>query len=73
MASPVADVEYGGSRPDVVEVMQVVSDPNLPNIGYNYTFDSRVIENGKHQVELEIRNRLGVLQRYGERTVEIKN
>jgi hypothetical protein len=50
---PIADVEYGGSRPDVVEVMQV--------------------ENGRHQVELEIRNRLGVLQRYGKRTVEIKN
>ena len=70
---PIADVEYGGSRPDVVEVMQVDSDPNLPNIGYNYNFDSRVIENGKHQLELEIRNGLGVLQRYGERTVEIKN
>jgi len=53
--------------------MQVDSDPNLPNIGYNYNFDSRVFENGKHQLELEIRNGLGVLQRYGERTVEIKN
>jgi hypothetical protein len=70
---PVADVEYGGSRPDVVEVMQVDSDPNLPNIGYNYNFDSKGIENGRYQLELEIRNRLGVLQRYGKRTVEIKN
>lgn len=66
-------VDYGGSRPDVVEVMQVLSDPNRPNIGYDTSFDSTRLGNGPHQIEIEIRNRLGIIQRYGERIIEIDN
>ena len=66
-------VDYGGSRPDVVKVMQVQSDPNSPNIGYNYNFDSNQLDNGSHQIEIEIRNHLGLTQRFGERTVEVNN
>lgn len=66
-------VDYGGSRPDVVEVMQVESDPNRPNIGYNYNFDSKRVDNGPHQLAIEIKNRLGILQRYGERMIEVNN
>ncbi|PCI75649.1 MAG: hypothetical protein COB20_12325, partial [SAR86 cluster bacterium] len=66
-------VDYGGSRPDVVEVMQVQSDPNRPNIGYNYSFDSNQLDNGSHLLEIEIRNHLGIIQRYGERTIEVNN
>ncbi len=69
----VGQVDYGGSRPDVVEVKQVRSDPNKPNIGYNYSFDSNLFENGKHRLQIEIRNRLGITQLYGQRTVEISN
>ncbi len=69
----IAPVEYGASRPDVVEVMQVESDPNRPNIGYNYSFDSAQLENGLHRLELEIVNRLGVVEHYGERTIETRN
>ena len=66
-------VDYGGSRPDVVEVMQVLNDPNSPNIGYNYSFDSNQLENGSHRLEIETRNHLGIKQRFGERTVEVNN
>ena len=66
-------VDYGGSRLDVVEVMQVQSDPNSPNIGYNYNFDSNQLDNGPHQLEIEIRNHLGIIQRYGERLIEVNN
>lgn len=66
-------VDYGGSRPDVVEVMQVQSDPNRPNIGYNTSFDSSQLSNGAHQLEIEIRNSLGIIQRYGERTIQVNN
>lgn len=69
----VGRVDYGGSRPDVVEVMQVHSDPNSPNIGYNYNFDSKLLSNGSHQLEIEIRNNLGINQRYGERLIEVNN
>ena len=66
-------VDYGGSRPDVVKVMQVQSDPNSPNIGYDYNFDSNQLDNGSHQLEIEIKNHLGITQRFGERTVEVDN
>ena len=66
-------VDYGGSRPDVVEVMQVRSDPNSPNIGYNYNFDSNLLGNGLHRLEIEIENRRGIKQRFGERTIEVNN
>jgi len=66
-------VDYGGSRPDVVEVMQVRSDPNSPDIGYNYNFDSNQLNNGSHQLEIELRNHLGINQRYGERTIKVNN
>jgi hypothetical protein len=66
-------VDYGGSRPDVVEVMQVRSDPNSPNIGYNYNFDSNLLGNGLHRLEIEIENRLGITQRFGERTIDVNN
>ena len=69
----IGQVDYGGSRPDVVEVMQVRSDPNSPNIGYNYNFDSNLLGNGLHRLEIEIENRLGIKQRFGERTIEVNN
>ena len=69
----IGQVDYGGSRPDVVEVMQVRSDPNSPNIGYNYNFDSNLLGNGLHRLEIDIENRLGIKQRFGERTIEVNN
>ena len=69
----IGQVDYGGSRPDVVEVMQVRSDPNSPNIGYNYNFDSNLLGNGLHRLEIEIENRRGIKQRFGERTIEVNN
>jgi hypothetical protein len=72
-SDPIGRVDYGGSRPDVVEVMQVRSDPNSPNIGYNYNFDSNLLGNGLHRLEIEIENRLGITQRFGGRTIEVNN
>ncbi|GJM12347.1 MAG: membrane protein [Pseudohongiella sp.] len=69
----IAEVNYGGSRPDVVEVMNVQSDPNRPNIGYNYSFDSNQFANGSYQLEIEVRNNLGIRQKYGERRIEVSN
>ena len=66
-------VQYGGERSDVVEVMQVSSDPNRPNIGFDFSFDSTLIDNGQHRLEIEIKNQLGITQRYGERQIEIIN
>lgn len=69
----IGEADYGGSRPDVVEVKSVKSEPNLPNFGYNYSFDSTQFENGEHSLEIEIINTLGIIQRYGLRTINIEN
>ena len=69
----IGQVDYGGSRADVVEIMRVESDPNRPNVGYNYRFDSTQFENGPHELEIEITNNLGIIQHYGERSIEIRN
>ncbi|MEX0965566.1 MAG: glycosyltransferase family 39 protein [Pseudohongiellaceae bacterium] len=66
-------VDYGSIREDVVEVMNVSNDPNLPNIGFNYSFDSRQFENGTHRLALEILNRQGIIQIYSEREIVIDN
>lgn len=68
-----AQAHYGESRPDVVEVMQVQNDPNSPNLGYSSNFDSTRLKNGSYQLEIEVRNRLGISQRYGKRRIEINN
>lgn len=69
----VGRVDYGGSRPDVVDVMQVQSDPNRPNIGYNFSYDSNLLNNGSHLLEIQVRNNLGVTKKYGERRIEVEN
>ena len=69
----IGQVDYGGTRTDVVDVMQVQSDPNSPNIGYDYSFDSNQLDNGSHQLEIEIRNHLEITQRFGERVIKVSN
>jgi hypothetical protein len=57
----------------VVEVMAVDSDPNRPNLGFDYWLDTVQLENGNIEVALEIINNVGERQIYGSRTVTISN
>ncbi|MFK7864889.1 MAG: glycosyltransferase family 39 protein [Pseudohongiellaceae bacterium] len=68
-----AKLDYGVSRPDVVEVMQVQSDPNRPNLGFDYLLDTTAFENGSVVVSLEIINSVGERQITGTREVTINN
>ena len=69
----VSQIEYGISRPDVVEVMQVDSDPNMPYLGFDHWLDTTRFENGDVEVALEFINNLGERQVYGSRMVTISN
>lgn len=64
---------YGEKRPDVVEAMQVQSDPNHPNLGFRIGIDTTKFKNGLYEFELSLINNLGVSTRYGKRIVSIKN
>ena len=66
-------LHYGIPRPDVAEVMNVTSDPNLPNLGYGGMWDSTSVSNGHYRLALEIRNKQGSILRYGERVVQVSN
>jgi hypothetical protein len=66
-------IDYGISRPDVVEVMEVDSDPNRPNLGFEFVLDTTELENGRINVALELINKVGERQIYGTRTVTIAN
>lgn len=69
----VLQLEYGGNRPDVVQAMQVMTDPQAPDLGFNGLFDTRELPNGRHRLKLEIINNQGMTVFYGERTVTIAN
>lgn len=68
-----ATARYGVSRSDVVEAMEVMTDPNAPNLGFELELDSRNWTNGSHQLAIEILNKQGITLRYGDRIVTVSN
>ena len=69
----VVTARYGLPRPDVVEVRNIRTDPNAPNLGFELRLDTTEVENGKYELAIQLRNRLGHSRRYGERTVLVDN
>ncbi|MEZ5491625.1 MAG: glycosyltransferase family 39 protein [Gammaproteobacteria bacterium] len=69
----IASVDYGISRPDVVDVMAVESDPNAPDLGFSYELDTRPYPNGRYRLALKLTDNRGVTTIYGERPVFIVN
>ncbi len=70
---PVATIEYGIERSDVVSVRNVRTDPNSPNLGFGLRLDSRTLPDGKHSLAVLIHNNQGTELVYGERTINIAN
>jgi len=69
----IATLNYGIARSDVVEQIGVKSDPNAPNIGFDYVLDSHSIENGTHDIEIKIIDSLGNATSYGKRQIRVNN
>ncbi|MCH7670579.1 MAG: glycosyltransferase family 39 protein [Proteobacteria bacterium] len=69
----VGTARYGVSRSDVVEAMNVMTDPNAPNLGFELELDSRNWTNGSHEFAIEILNQQGITLRYGDRIVTVSN
>ncbi|MEX0617607.1 MAG: glycosyltransferase family 39 protein [Pseudohongiellaceae bacterium] len=68
-----AKADYGTPRPDVVEVLNITTDPNRPDLGFEYLLDSTVLPNGEYALALEIINAAGEVQETGHRMLEIAN
>ena len=67
------NVAYGVFRGDVVEAMQVKTDPNAPELGFRVELDTRAFENGLYELELNLVNKLGESTRRGKRDISINN
>lgn len=65
-------VTYGKSRPDVVEIMEVDSDPNRPALGFSMEYDASDLAPGRHVMELEFVNGAGERQFYGTREFRVR-
>lgn len=70
---PVARLDYGIERNDVVSVRNVRTDPNSPNLGFGLRLDSHTLADGEHSLAVLIRNRQGTELVYGERTIFVAN
>lgn len=69
----VATIDYGIPRPDVVAVRNVQSDPQAPNLGFDFQFDTTSLENGRYELALHLVNQQGHSTIYGSRDVVIDN
>lgn len=46
--------EYGIPRPDVKQVFKESTDPNLPNVGFAYSWDSSRVEQGRYRLAIRV-------------------
>ncbi|MGB0560011.1 MAG: glycosyltransferase family 39 protein [Pseudohongiellaceae bacterium] len=69
----VAKANYGLSRSDVVSAMNVQTDPNAPNLGFEAEIDTTQIGNGNHWLELMLINSQGNSLPYKKSLLKIDN
>ena len=61
--------QYGQPRPDVVEALSAVDDPNAPMLGYTLTLERSVLPSGKSRLRIKTTGKTGEVQYFGDRTV----
>ena len=63
----VAETEYGLPRPDVVEVREIQTDPNQPNLGFQAEIDAADYAAGRRELSIRIIDSRGNATDYGHR------
>ena len=69
----ITEATYGIERNDVVTIMNVQNDPNIPNLGFEAEIDTIGFENGNYWLELVLVNGQGNILPYGKRSITINN
>ena len=64
---------YGIPRADVVEAMQVKTDPNAPNVGFDGTLVLTSIPEGNAELAIRVTGNSGEIQTFGVRQIEIRH
>lgn len=65
---PIGRAEYGIPWPRMRELMPGSTDPNHPNIGYEFHWDSATVAPGRHRLAIRVRSNDGRTRTLGTRT-----
>lgn len=67
----IGEANYGIAREDVVTAMQVRTDPNAPNLGFDFAISTSGLPKGRAELSLRATGISGEVQIFGVRTIEI--
>lgn len=68
----IGEAHYGLAREDVVTVMNVQTDPNMPNLGFEFSITTSELPKGRAVLSLRATGVSGEIQIFGERTIDIR-
>lgn len=68
----IGEANYGQAREDVVTAMKVLSDPNAPNLGFEFTIPTSSLPKGRVELSLRATGVSGEVQIFGVRTIDLQ-
>ena len=68
----IGEANYGIVREDVVTAMKVETDPNMPNLGFEFSIPTSELAKGRAVLSLRANGVSGEVQIFGQRNIEIR-
>ena len=68
----IGEANYGLAREDVVAAMKVQTDPNAPNLGFDFSIPTSQLPQGRAVLSLRAEGMSGEVQIFGVRTIELE-
>ena len=68
----IGEANYGLAREDVVAAMEVQTDPNAPNLGFDYSIPTSQLAKGRAVLSLRAEGISGEVQIFGVRTIDLE-
>lgn len=68
---PIGEASYGLAREDVVTAMKVQTDPNAPNLGFEFSISTSELPKGDAELSLRATGVTGEVQVFGVRTIDL--
>ena len=69
---PIGEANYGIAREDVVTAMNVQSDPNAPNLGFDFSISTSSLRKGRGVLSFRANGVSGEVQEFGVRTIDVQ-
>lgn len=68
----IGEANYGLPREDVVTAMNVQTDPNAPNLGFDFAIPVTELPRGRHMLSLQATGVSGEVQIFGQRGITLR-